>query len=155
MAQNSYNQQSPVCVPGQLFDAAADADGCVSFEAGTDLPCGRFVSLDANGKAVLANGSLPIIGVTVFESTKQLPLAAGSIVAILRKGRIFVEKAVGATAPALNAAASRHATDGTLVSSAGTVVPGAFGYVRGTTASNALPTNCALIELNLPSVTGA
>ena len=155
MAQNSYSVNAPVCTPGQLFDAAADAKGIVSFEAGSDLPAGRFVSLDGNGRAVLANGSLPIIGVTVYQATKQLPHPSGSIVPVLREGRIFVEKDVAATAPALNAAVTRHASNGILVSAGGTAVPGAFGYARGTTASQALPTNCALIELNLPMTPAA
>lgn len=153
--QTAYSYWNTVAVPGMPFDFASDADGVVSFEAATDLPAGRFVSLDGNGRAALANGSLPIIGVTLYQDTKLMPHKAGSIVPIMRKGRIFVEKAVGATAPTLGAAASRHATDGTLVSASGTLVQGAFGYQRGTTAILTIPTNCALIELNLPSVTSA
>lgn len=153
--QTAYTQFNPVAVPGMLFDFATDADGIVSFEAATDLPAGRFVSLDANGRAVLANGSLPIIGVTVYQATQYLApngAKAGKMVPILRKGRIFAEKAVGATAPAMSVIVTRHATDGTVVSAAGTAVPGASGYQRGTAAQLAIPTNCALIELNLPLV---
>lgn len=153
--QTSYAQFNPVAVPGMPFDFASDADGVVSFEAATDLPPGRFVSLDANGRAVLANGVLPIIGVTLLQTTKEMPHKANSIVPVMRKGRIFAEKAVAATAPALGAGVTRHATDGTVVSTGGTAVPGAFGYQRGTTAQLVIPTNCALVELNLPSVTGA
>ncbi|TXH10110.1 MAG: hypothetical protein E6R03_15795 [Hyphomicrobiaceae bacterium] len=154
--QTTYSQFNPVAVPGMLFDFEADASGIVSFEAATDLPAGRFVSLDANGRAVLANGSLPIIGVTVYQSTQYLAPSgakANKIVPILRKGRIFAEKAVVATAPAMGAIVQRHASDGTVVSTAGVNVVGAAGYQRGTTAQLAIPTNCALVELNLPVVT--
>jgi len=153
--QTTYNQFNPVAVPGMLFDFASDASGIVSFESATALPAGRFVSLDANGRAVLANGSLPIIGVTVYSATKyQQPSGypANTIVPILRKGRIFAEKAVGATAPAFGVIAQRHASDGTVVSTAGVNVVGASGYQRGTTAQLVIPTNCALVELNLPLV---
>jgi len=152
--QTAYTQFNPVAVPGMLFDFAADAGGIVSFEAATDLPAGRFVCLDANGRAALANGSLPIIGVTVYRDTLHQPtgMKAGTMVSILRKGRIFAEKAVGATAPAFGVIAQRHASDGTVVSTAGVNVIGASGYQRGTTAQLVIPTNCALVELNLPLV---
>lgn len=150
--QLTYSYWNPVAVPGMLFDFAADADGIVSFEAATDLPAGRFVALDANGRAVLATTGLQVIGVTVYQDTKYMPHKAGAMVPILRKGRIFVEKAVGAVAPAFQIIAQRHATDGTLASTAGVNVIGASGYQRGTAAVLTLPTNCALIELNLPNV---
>ena len=151
--QTTYSQFNPVAVPGMLFDFASDAEGIVSFEAATDLPAGRFVCLDANGRAALASGSLPIIGVTVYQDTKYMPHKAGSMVPILRSGRIWAEKDVAATAPVMGAIAQRHASNGTVVSTAGVNVVGASGYQRGTAAQLAVPTNCALVELNLPVVT--
>lgn len=147
-----YQTQAPIAVAGMVADGNFDRS-VSSYEAAADLTPGVFCSLTASsalGKATPGvAGAGGKLGVVLNDDTKKLPFPTGSMVPVIRKGRVWAVLAGGATAPAHQTAVQVNAT-GQVVSAAGTAVLGAFGYNYGTSAGSAIAGLC-LIELNLPA----
>lgn len=95
MSQTSYAYDSAPAVAGQIADSGEDRH-IESVVAGEDIPAGRFVRIDrATDKVYLPNDTdNEIFGVTCYVDTLVGGSAihkAGTVIPVLRKGRIWVD----------------------------------------------------------------
>jgi len=135
MPQLSYSRDGAVAVAGMLADEGLrDVVTKVAYEP---VDFGRFVVIDAaTGKVRYAtDDTRAIIGVTVFIPTLMQrtdggkPIQAGMEVSILRKGRIWMDAALGVSTPADLETVKMHNDD----TNAGTIAK--YGKVTGEAAS--------------------
>lgn len=145
---DGYLSALPVAVAGMQADGTQARDAS-SFALDVATTPGVYCTLDSNGDAVAgAAGSGGPAGVLMVDETRLLPFTAGSVQSFMRKGRIWMVLASGATAPANGAPVSVNSS-GQVVSTGGTLVPGLFGYTYGSTGTSTASGLC-LVEINLP-----
>lgn len=160
MPQTDYNLDNVAALAGQAVERGRV---CGKYQAAEEIPPGRFVVLNSDGKLELPQDTAlgKVVGVSMYRSAKEPGAwAIDDYVPVLRAGTIWVEST--ASAPADLASANvRHSsttsthrgkvTDAAVSGAAGSEIsdPGpVLFYDVGSSA----PSGLALVELAFPGV---
>lgn len=164
MSQTAYSLDSASGKLGQLADNSMSKE-VVSYVCSEAIPFGRFVELHTDGKVRLPQNTgqaiAKLVGVALLDSTMEPDAgggyAAGDVVPVLRKGRVYAEFS-GTTISPLAAANIYHsstvatnrgkATDTAAAGGAGVEIadPEGVKFVKDPSIANV-----CVVELNLPA----
>lgn len=157
MPQTTYLLDNIYALPGQTVELGRVVG---RYQAAADIPPGRFVVLDVNGKLALPDQTTltKVVGVAMYRSMKDPgPWAAGDFVSVLRTGQIWTETTGGTPADLANANVIHSST---LATDRGKATAGAVSAVAGSEVSDPgpcvfaqtadVPAGLTLLEINFP-----
>jgi hypothetical protein len=157
MPQTTYTSDYTAALAGQIADNSASE--CVSYVCSEAIEAGRFVELHTDGKVRNPQGTTLTkpVGVAVYQ-VSDLPggYAAGDVVCVMRKGRIYAQ-ITGSAPGELVAANINHsstvATDrGKLTTTATSAGAGTeISALEGCRFVKSGPSGLGQVELNLPA----
>ena len=163
MAQTTYNRDYAKAVPGMMSKDAGSF--VVSYPAAEDIPPGRIVVLNSDGKVELPQDTTftKPVGVSVYSPSNMQPAVpaagfvykSGDMVPCLRRGRVYADQD-GGSPSALTEANVKHST--TVATHRGKVTASATSAGAGTEISDGGPlafvelgpTGVWLMEVNYP-----
>jgi hypothetical protein len=161
MPQSSYDLDNTAALAGQVVEKGRVVG---RYQAAEEIPAGRFVVLNADGKLELPQDTAlgKVVGVSMYRSSRE-PEAwqADDYVPVLRAGTIWVEST--ASTPADLASANvRHSstisthrgkvTDAATSAGAGTEISDPGPVLFYDVDSAEVPSGLALVELAFPGV---